>query len=197
MVLKALIGVREFPPYFLHYSNLFLSMNDCTHQRGGYWIGQQSIHRPHFVTMFSYSLKGGAEVFGHSIITEVVATVSRHLFHLPLASAILCQLPEFHLLWEESVESLSADTISTVKWESLLWKHYGECLLEMCFHLSLQTGRCVLIPSPAGFFSRFLAMTGVGGVAVEAVSAWQGNTHTHTYLLFLYIYFLTALVRGS
>lgn len=119
--------------------------------------------------MFSYSLKGGAEVFGHSIVTEVVATVSRHLFHLPLAPAVLCQLPEFHLLWEESVESRSADNISTVKRVTplkALWRMpIGNVLSP------IPTDRCVLIPSPAGFFSRFLAMTGVGRVAVEAVSA--------------------------
>lgn len=47
-----------------------------------------------------YSLKGGCKVFSHVFIVKVMATVSWHVLHLPAAPTVLCQLPEFQLIWK-------------------------------------------------------------------------------------------------
>lgn len=58
----------------------------------------------------SHSLEGGCKVFHHCRITEVMAAVSRHVLHSPLAPAVLCQLPEFQFLWEGNMHSLQMVT---------------------------------------------------------------------------------------
>lgn len=51
-----------------------------------------------------HSLKRSCKVFGDVAVAEVVATVSGHLLHLPLASSILSQLPELQLFCEDEAQ---------------------------------------------------------------------------------------------
>lgn len=72
-----------------------------------------------------HSLKGGCKVFGHSVVAEVVATVSRHVLHLPLTPTVLRQLPEFQLLWERNAQSQAAAItflLSEVQFQELVSK---------------------------------------------------------------------------
>lgn len=51
-----------------------------------------------------HSLKRSGKVFGDFAVAEVVATVSRQLLHLPLASSILSQLPKLQLFCEDGAQ---------------------------------------------------------------------------------------------